>query len=265
MSGRDWGQIILFIFKSSVAVTLVYFSISLVWCASLSRSCLVEGLAGGGVGAGGVLQDPTHLGRHPGVDTRRVRLCASVSPAHNTNQSMLTVLKGDKGTARISLAGVLSVFSGTKHVLGDTADQLPANLVGGHGDVDLMQLGGLPAPALKGSPTGDRGDGVDVRRGDVCWQTGGCHLSCVVDRRRQAQDGEVVVESPSVVLGVHDDLLHIRLGVLTISNAVLSKKNFDIVGIVDVIRHVDTMSSGEDVARGNKGSATVGSPTPPSG
>ena len=182
-----------------------------------------------------------------------------------TYQSMLTVLKGDKGTARISLAGVLSVFSGTKHVLGDTADQLPANLVGGHGDVDLVQLGGLPAPTLEGSPTGHRGDGVDVRRGHVCWQAGGRDLSGEVDRRRQAQDGKVVVESPSVVLGVHDDLLHIGLGVLTISNAVFSKKNFDIVRIVDVIRHVDTMSSSEDVARGNKGSATVGSPTPPSG
>ena len=181
-----------------------------------------------------------------------------------TYQSMLTVLKSDKGTTRISLAGVLSVFSGTEHVLGDTADQLPAKLVGGHLDVDLMQLSRLPAPALKGSPTGHRGDGVDVRRGHVCWQTGGRNLSGVVDRRRQAQDGEVVVESPSVVLGVHDDLLHIGLGVLTISNAVLSKKNFDIVGIVDVIRRVDTMSSGEHVGRGNKGSATVGSPTPPS-
>ena len=180
-----------------------------------------------------------------------------------TYQSMLTVLKGDKGTARISLAGVLSVFSGTEHVLGDTADQLPANLVGGHGDVDLVQLGGLPAPALEGSPTGHRGDGVDICRGHICWKASRSHLSGEVHRRRQAQDGEVVVESPSVVLGVHDDFLHIGLGVLTISNAVLSKKNFDIVGIVDVIRHVDTMSSGEDVARGNKGSATVGSPTPP--
>ena len=182
-----------------------------------------------------------------------------------TYQSMLTVLKGDKGTARISLAGVLSGSRCTEHVLGDTADQLPANLVGGHFDVDLVQLSGLPAPAFEGSPTGHRGDGVDVRRGHVCWQAGWRHFSGVVDRRRQAQDGEVVVESPSVVLGVHDDLLHIGLGVLTISNAVFSKKNFDIVGIVDVIRHVDTMSSGEDVAWGNKGSATVGSPTPPSG
>ena len=179
-----------------------------------------------------------------------------------TYQSMLTVLEGDKGTARISLTGVFSVFSGTEHVLGDTADQLPAKLVGGHLDVDLVKLSRLPAPALEGSPTGDRGDGVDVRRGHICWQAGGRHLSGVVDRRRQAQDGEVVVESPSAVLGVHDDLLHIGLGVLTISNAVFSKKNFNIVGIVDVIRHVDTMSSGEDVARGNKGSATVGRPTP---
>ena len=180
-----------------------------------------------------------------------------------TYQSMLTVLKGDKGTARISLAGVLSRSRCTEHVLGDTTVQGPlAILVGGHGDVDLMQLSGLPAPALEGSPTGHCGDGVDVRRVDVCWQAGGCHLSGEVDRRRKAQDGEVVVESPIHVLGVYDDLLHIGLGVLTISNAVFSKKDFDTVGSVAWVVH--TMSSGEDVARGNKGSATVGSPTPPS-
>ena len=37
-SWRDWGQKNLFILKFSVAVTLVYFSISLVRCASLPRS-----------------------------------------------------------------------------------------------------------------------------------------------------------------------------------------------------------------------------------
>ena len=67
-SERDWCQINLFIFRFSVAVTLVCFSISLVWCASLilgHGNSLVEGLASRGEGARGVLQDPTHLGCHP--------------------------------------------------------------------------------------------------------------------------------------------------------------------------------------------------------
>ena len=181
----------------------------------------------------------------------------------------MTVLKDDKGTAGVSLARVLSSglrSHGTDHVLRDPPPVLLlAILVRGDREIDLVQHGGRRTSALKSSPTGDRGDLVLVRLLHVGGQASRSHLRGEGHRGGQAQDGEVVVESPSVVLGVHDDLLHIGLGVLTVSNAVFSKKNFDIVRIVDVIRHVDTMSSSEDVARGNKGSATVGSPTPPSG
>merc|ERR1711899_452931 len=230
------------------------------------ETALVEGLASGGERAGGVLQDPASLGCHPGIDAGRFWLSTSGAPAHYSNHSMVTVLLDDKGTARVSLARVLSSglrSHGADHVLRDPPPVLLlAILVRGDREVDLVQHRGLLSSTLKGSPTGDCGHLVLVRLLHVGGQAGWSHLGGEGHRGGQAQDGEVIVVVGLPVFRVHDDLGNVSLVVLTISNVVFSKKNFDIVGIVHVIRRVDTMSSGEDVARGNKGSTTVGSPTP---
>merc|ERR1712107_561480 len=255
----DVLAVIMFIFVSLFLCYCVFFS----W--SKSSNGLVEGLASGGEGAGGVLQDPAPLGCHPGIDAGGFWLSTSGTPAHNSNHSMVTVLLDDKGTAGVSLARVLSTglwSHGTDHVLRDPPPVLLlAILVRGDREVNLVQHRGRRTSPMKGSPTGDRGHLVLVRLLHGGRQAGGCHLGGEGHRGGQAQDGEVVVVVGLPVFRVHDDLSNVSLVVHTISNVVFSKKNFDRVGIVD-FAVVDTMSSGEDVARGNKGSATVGRPTP---
>merc|ERR1712107_106754 len=232
----DVLAVIMFIFVSLFLCYCVFFS----W--SKSSNGLVEGLASGGEGAGGVLQDPAPLGCHPGIDAGGFWLSTSGTPAHNSNHSMVTVLLDDKGTAGVSLARVLSPglrSHGTDHVLRDPP----------------------PILLLAILVRGDRGHLVLVRLLHVGGQASRSHLRGEGHRGGQAQDGEVIVIVGLPVFRVHDDLSNVSLVVHTISNVVFSKKNFDRVGIVD-FAVVDTMSSGEDVALGNKGSATVGRPTP---
>ena len=65
----------------------------------------------------------------------------------NSHQSLAAVLRGNEGTPRISLAGVLSLVTGADHVVGDAvAVLLVAPFVGAHSDIDLPQFSGLLAP-----------------------------------------------------------------------------------------------------------------------
>merc|ERR1711899_476505 len=110
------------------------------------ETALVEGLASGGEGTGGVLQDPAPLGCHPGIDAGGFWLSTSCTPAHYSNHSMVAVLLDDKGTTRVSLARVLSSglrSHGTDHVLRDPPPVLLlAILVRGDRQVDLVQHSG---------------------------------------------------------------------------------------------------------------------------
>merc|ERR1711970_1638047 len=121
------------------------------------------GGAGGREGAGGVGQDPVHLLSHPSIDTGEAFKSTSTSPANNSNKSLAAILGGNHGTARISLAGVLSGVGGADHV-------------GGHCDVDLLQDSGLAAPAAEGSPSGDGGKDSGECVAEVGWMAGRAHL-----------------------------------------------------------------------------------------
>ena len=75
---------------------------------------------------------------------------------------MTAILRGNEGTARIPLAGVLSGVSGADHVGGDAAIGTVALGVGCHCDLHLLQGGGLAAPAAEGAPPSDGGQNSGV-------------------------------------------------------------------------------------------------------
>ena len=74
-----------------------------------------------------------------------------------SHQSLTAILGGNEGTARISLAGILSGVGGAHHVGGDAAICIVAIGVGCHCDVDLLQGIGMAASAAEGAPPGDGG------------------------------------------------------------------------------------------------------------
>ena len=77
----------------------------------------------------GVLIDPVLDSSHPSVYTREVRVSASDSEAHNSNQGepgqeridmasgqfVPLILTGDKGTTGVSLTGILTRVSSADH------------------------------------------------------------------------------------------------------------------------------------------------------
>jgi len=214
---------------------------------------LVEGGAGGGEGAGGVGQDPVHLLSHPSIDTGEAFESTSTSPADNSNKSLAAVLGGNHGTARISLAGVLSGVSSADHVGGDTAISVVALSVGGHCDVDLLQDSGLAAPAAEGSPSGDGGQDSGECVAQVGWKACRAHFVGEGDRVCQTKDGIVVVSCLWVIVGVVDDLGDIDPVEVAVGDVVLSKDHPD-AGCI----RLSAMGSGEDVGGRDEGSSAPG-------
>merc|ERR1712240_133878 len=99
-----------------------------------------------------------------------------------------------------------------------------------HGDVDLLQGGGLVASAAQSAPTGHGGQHSCVCGSGVRWQTGGGDLVGEGDCLREAEDGVVVVRCSAVVVRVVDDLSNINPVEHAVRDVVLSEENSDVGG-----------------------------------
>ena len=121
-----------------------------------------------------------------------------------------------------------------------------------HGQVDLLQGGGLVAFVDESAPTSHGGNHSCIRGCRVRWQTGGGDLVGEGDWLGQAEDGVVVVNSLAVPVRMVDDLRNIYPVVHAVRDAVLSKKNADALG--DEV--VGAVGGGEHVAGGDQGPST---------
>jgi len=162
--------------------------------------------------------DPLVVVGHLGVDAQLVRAAAALAPGHQAHQEPGVPVQGDHRTAAVALAGVraLPEDAGAQHVVGDVVGHLAGAEVALHqrhpDDVQRRAEGGVVHVLL--APAGHHGDGaVQVQHplGHVAArQAGGHHVLREGGGRLQAQQGDVVVHGPAVVLRVPERLRHLQ-------------------------------------------------------
>jgi len=120
---------------------------------------------------------------------------------------MSSILLGDHGTTRVSLAGVLASVSSTDHGGGDAVGAVVACTLGVGDDVDINLLEFVRLGASRGqcSPPSDSGHTTNIEARCGSWKTDRRHNLGEGDRTGEGQDGEVIVKSSTVVVGMVSD------------------------------------------------------------
>ena len=158
---------------------------------------------------------------------------------------MTTILRSNEGSTRVAVTRAFPGGGRTDHVVRDVmaAISVLTSALRCHGQVDLLQGGGLVAFVDESAPTSHGGNNSCVSGCRVRWQTGGGDLVGEGDWLGQAEDGVVVVNSLAVPVRMFDDLSNINPVVHAVRDAVLSEKNADsgggkVVGAVGGGEHV---------------------------
>ena len=120
-----------------------------------------------------------------------------------------------------------------------------------HGQVDLLQGGGLVAFVDESAPTSHSGNYSCIRGCRVRWQTGGSDLVGEGDWLGQAEDGVVVVNCWPVPVRMVDDLRYVSRFDHAVRGVVLPEENLDVGGFL----FINAVSGCEDVGGRDKGSS----------
>ena len=120
-----------------------------------------------------------------------------------------------------------------------------------HGQVDLLQGGGLVAFVDESAPTGHGGNHSCISGCRVRWQTGGGDLFVELDWLGKAEDSVVVVNCWPVPVRMVDNLRYVSRFGHAVSGVVLPEENLDVGGLL----FINAVSGREDVGGRDKGSS----------
>jgi len=173
----------------------------------------------------GDLLDPGQVGGDLHVDSRNIHLAASNAPGHDSHHVHGSIAFADQGTTAITLAGILALLSTSAHESGiqfvtiaqsGVPQLLLTLLVRQDWHIHLLQDVLVLSVLSKGILAPSSGPAASSSEiGILVGQTGGTDVGILgeVHGLIQFQDGQIIVQSAGIVLGVDVHRDHIAFNV----------------------------------------------------